>query len=134
MNWIFQRSLMGLLVAILMVAGCANTYRDAGFDGTPLSELTTLSIASRGASVRKIDGKLQLGKNFRHLELAPGVRTITVFLVSGYTTTGDVTIEFDAVAGEQYELHAKVDRENWQWLSWVVESGRDVIVSRQVAE
>lgn len=91
-------------------------------------------VSGQGASVRKIDGKLQLGKSFRHLELAPGVLTITVFLVSGYTTTGDVTIEFEAVAGEHYELHAKVDEENWQWPSWVVQSGSDDIVSRQVAE
>lgn len=134
MNRILNSALPGLLIALFFITGCANTYRDPEATETPVAELATLTIASRGASLRKIDGELRVGNNYRKLELAPGVRKISVFLVSGYTTPGEVTVEFEARAGTHYELFSKVDEDKWEWLCWVVEKGNEDIVSRQVKE
>jgi len=122
-----------MLSSALLMAGCATVYRSPGAEQTPVSELAILSVKSKNASIRKIDGVLRLVGTIKKLELTPGVRSITSYLVSGYAPAGEVTIEFEARAGEEYELMAARNVEQWRWESWIVRKGTDVVVSNRVA-
>jgi len=128
--------LIGCLASHLLVAtGCATTYRSPGAEETPISELAILSISQRDISVRKIDGKLLAPSGtIKRFELEPGTRRISAFLVSGYARPAELIIEFDALAGEQYELKGRHNDEIWRWEVWIVKAGTDAIVKKEVAD
>jgi len=134
MNWKYW-ILMGCLVSTpLITTGCATVYRSPGAEKSPISELAILSITQRDVSIRKVDGKLLAGGTIKTLELQPGIRSISTFLVSGYARAAELSIEFEAVAGEQYELKAKHNDESWRWEIWIVKKGTNLEISKQVAD
>jgi len=124
--------LMGWVVSILLITtGCATVYRSPGAEKSPISELAVLSVTQRNVSIRKVDGKLLVGGGtINRLELVPGTRSITTFLVSGYAQAAELTIEFEARAGEQYELKAKQNDERRRWEVWIVKKGTNPVISK----
>lgn len=132
MNRTNRSVLVSLIFTLMLASGCASVYRSPEARTTPISELAILFETTNFAYIRKVDGKLLAVASYKKFELAPGFRTITIFLVSGYALAGEVTVEFEALAGEQYELKAAHNDKRWRWESWIVRKGTDDVVSRQV--
>jgi len=104
-------------------------YRSPGAESIPVSELAILHLIPRNASIHKIDGELHAVATVRKLELMPGTRSISTYLVSGYAPAGGVTMKFKALAGVEYELKAMHNDKDWHWESWIVRKGTDKVVS-----
>jgi len=132
MRWSIQFVLTCLCATVLLATGCASVYRSPGAEDKPVAELATLVISSYHASVRKVDGKLMIPGNMKKFEFLPGVRTLNVYLTSGYTFNAEITMQFEAKAGVQYELKALHNDNKWRWESWIVKEGSEIPVSEQL--
>jgi hypothetical protein len=145
----FAVSVIGILC---LTTGCQNLSRHIrAYDGPPLAtnQIALLKVQWELAhvmlSVNKVDDKRPKRYFASEIELLPGLHLLEVSYrdSSGFKSTQDATIGFDAAAGSIYELHGEafemtlkqmitkefVPFSHWKWTLWIVDAGTGKVVA-----
>jgi hypothetical protein len=115
-----------LVVALLLCSGCASTYRDKALNApgapTPAVVIQKFAMIS-DFIVFKIDDHNKPSGFARRFELVPGKHSVIVGLNEGLYRAEKMRIEFEAKAGETYEINAEMKSKIFSgtWHAWVTE-------------
>lgn len=109
-----------LIIFLTLVAGCASVYR--GYEGEPRNakELAIVDVTGvAGVNIFAVDGKDRGIGLINVYELLPGKHSLLVNYHSN-GREGNITVWFDAVAGEKYTIQAKVNAIQTSWSALVI--------------
>jgi hypothetical protein len=122
-----------LLVCSLALAGCG-TFRNEQAARVAESDRAVLVYngPSAGISVSHIDGQNRGIGLYERFELAPGLRTVTVYLNLPGTRSKQLTVEFKAEPAGNYESRYSTSPGKFGigiWRAWVIDSATRATVS-----
>ena len=124
-----------LATCLLVLPGCG-TFRNEQAALVPESQRALLVYRgpSAGVSVSHIDGQNRGIGWYNTFDLAPGLRTVTVFLNLPGTSSKQLTVEFKAEPANTYELLYSTSpgpAGTGTWRVWVVDLATRTTVSRR---
>lgn len=128
-------ALMVLVLVGTLLAGCARPiYRSKGYEKTPVSQLATLE-AGHEVTVSLLDRESTAsGAKYGAYEFKPRIRIATAFvrIHRGFwmEVAGPVGLQFNAIAGQKYELKYKIGGKRWK--PWIENKATGKKVSRLV--
>lgn len=133
-----RRALVAL-GTLCLLAACGTFQNDAA-SRVPAAQRAVLVYRgpSAGVSVSHVDGQNRGIGLYDRFDLAPGLRTVTVFLNLPGTRSRPVTIEFQAEPGREYELLYSTHSGGLMgmggtWRTWIVDAATRAEVSRPSA-
>src|SRR6185312_2682606 len=112
------------LIAILLCSGCASTHRDKALDapGAPAAAVVIQKFGTISDFILyKIDDHNRPVGFAKRFELLPGKHSLVVGLNEGLYRAEKMRIEFQAKAGETYEINAEMKSKIFSgtWHAWV---------------
>lgn len=127
-----------LAAAILLVAGCASTYRQSGVEQLGATSIAVLE--SQGASfsdaiiIEFVDGKWRGVGNFTRYELTPGYHEIgsTYSDGRGLSSKKVLYVGFVAEAGHTYSIRANAEPQELRWHPEIVDQQTGAVVGKIV--
>lgn len=123
---LISRFISAGVLAALLSAGCASTYRDKTLDapGAPTAAVLIQKFGTVSDFILyKIDDHNRPAGFMKRFELVPGEHTLTVGLNEGLYSGSRMKIHFDAKPGETYELNAAMKMKflSGTWHTWITE-------------
>lgn len=126
-----------LSLFLILLGGCANTYRQ---EGSELVEPSEISIVDTNACqqhgcpiIQEVDDKWRGTGTFKRYELMPGVRKLRlIYMANGVTASRAFVVKFRALPGRAYTMRSNVNFSTITWNPEVLDAITQEVVSKQM--
>ena len=125
-----------LWISLVLLAGCASTFRQEGLTATDPSGIAVLEVVelpdNQALLIGSIDGKWRGVGSFKRYELLPGERAVELSYVGRWVySTKALVLSFNAEAGHTYRMRAITDRTKMIWTAQIFDVQTSEVVSKK---